>query len=106
MGKRREVVLIGVPWRERTQLFAHELLNVIFHQYAVVRSGWEWEVPGHVTEFRAGTLAANIGAALQWLQEGRVKMSDVYSIYAPRDCQDAYQALLHAREEKLAVVFA
>ncbi|MDQ3815890.1 MAG: zinc-binding alcohol dehydrogenase [Armatimonadota bacterium] len=103
--KRGEVVLIGVPWRQRTQLSAHELLHAIFHRYAVVRSGWEWEVPKQETEFRAGSIYADIEAALKWLHDGKIRVSGLYSVYDPRDCQDAYQALLHAREKSLAIVF-
>ncbi len=102
---RGEVVLIGVPWRQRTQIFAHELLNVIFHRYAVVRSGWEWEVPRRATDFRVGSIDANLQAALKWLGEKKINVSGLYSIYNPRDCQNAYQALLKAEEKSLAIVF-
>ncbi|MBD3241109.1 MAG: zinc-binding dehydrogenase, partial [Chitinivibrionales bacterium] len=40
-----EVVLVGVPWKRHTVLTAHELLDVVFHRYVVLRSGWEWELP-------------------------------------------------------------
>jgi threonine dehydrogenase-like Zn-dependent dehydrogenase len=103
--KKGEVVLIGVPWRKRTDISAHQLLHAIFHQYAVVRSGWEWEVPRQEAEFRSGSIQANIEAALQWLQNGKVRVSGMYSIYDPRDCQDAYQALAQAKEKSLAIVF-
>lgn len=103
--RRGEVVLIGVPWRRRTDLSAHELLNAIFHRYAVVRSGWEWEVPRTSTDFRTGSINENLGAALQWLHDRRVQVAGNYAIYDPRDCQEAYQALLNAREKSLAIVF-
>ena len=54
--KRGEVVLVGVPWRKCTDRSAHELTDVIFHKYAVVRSGWEWEVPRQAGEFRTGSI--------------------------------------------------
>lgn len=102
---RGEVVLIGVPWRKRTDLSAHELLHAVFHRYAVVRSGWEWEVPRHEVPFCAGSIDANIEAALKWLNEGRVKIAGLYSTYDPQDCQKVYQALLKAEEKSLGVVF-
>src|SRR5204863_6310376 len=72
--KRGEVVLIGTPWQRRTDLPAHELLHLIFHRYVTVRSGWEWELPLHPTEFRTGSIHGNLAAALRWLSEGRVSV--------------------------------
>ena len=40
-----EVVLVGVPWRKRTDLPAFDLLHAVFHRYIRLRSGWEWEIP-------------------------------------------------------------
>jgi threonine dehydrogenase-like Zn-dependent dehydrogenase len=102
---RGEVVLIGVPWRQRSQITAHQLLHAVFHKYAVVRSGWEWEVPRHTTDFLSGSIQANIEAALKWLLDGKVRVSGLYSNYDPRDCQKAYQSLLNAQEKGLAIVF-
>lgn len=103
--KRGEVVLIGVPWRRKTELYAHDLLHTVFHQYVVLRSGWEWEVPAHEQDFGVGSIYANIEAALQWLADGKVRVSGLYSVYDPRDCQEAYQSLLKSQEKNLAIVF-
>jgi len=103
--KRGEVVLIGVPWRQRCALSAHQLLHTVFHRYAVVRSGWEWELPTHETELRTGDIHSNIAAALRWLREGRVRVADLFAVYAPQECQAAYQSLLHEKQKSLAVVF-
>lgn len=103
--KRGEVVLVGVPWHRRTELSAYELLHAVFHRYAVVRSGWEWELPRRPADFRTGNIEGNITAALEWLRSGRVRVADSYALYSPQDCQQAYQALLNAREKSLAVVF-
>lgn len=105
LAKRGELVLVGVPWKQHTQLSAHELLHAVFHRYAVVRSGWEWELPLHATDFRPSSIWDNYRAALSWLHDGRVSVQDLYTTYSPQQCQEAYQALLHNRLEKLAVVF-
>ncbi len=102
---RGEVVLIGVPWRKRTEISAHEILHAVFHKYAVVRSGWEWEVPRRETPFRVGSIDDNLGAALKWLGEGKVRVSGLFSTFDPRNCQEAYQRLLHAQEKGLAIIF-
>jgi threonine dehydrogenase-like Zn-dependent dehydrogenase len=103
--KRGEVVLIGAPWQRRTDHVAHELLHLIFHRYVTLRSGWEWELPLHPTEFRTNSIYGNLSAALKWLAEGRVSVDCVYAMVPPRDAQRAYQDLLHQRTERLAVVF-
>jgi threonine dehydrogenase-like Zn-dependent dehydrogenase len=103
--KRGEVVLIGSPWVRRTEIFAHELLSLVFNRYVVLRSGWEWELPLQPAEFRTGSLLENLAAALRWLAEGRVRVDGMSQRMAPGECQAAYQGLLHGRLERLAVVF-
>ncbi len=103
--KRGEVVLIGSPWQRRTELTAHELLSLVFHRYVVLRSGWEWELPLHPTEFRPGSIYANLATALQWLAVGRIRVDGMGDRLPPSECQAAYQGLLHQRSERLAVVF-
>lgn len=103
--KRGEVVLIGTPWQRRTDLTAHELLHAVFHRYVTLRSGWEWELPLHPTEFRHGSITGSLTAALRWLAEGRVQVEGLYEPVAPGEAQRTYQDLMHQRMERLAVVF-
>ncbi len=92
--KRGEVVLIGVPWRRRTELSAFDLLHAVFHRYAVVRSGWEWEVPGQPRDFSFNSLAANYAAALDWLHEGSVRVAGLAESFSPAEAQTVYAGLL------------
>lgn len=103
--KRGEVVLVGVPWRQHTQMSAHTLLDAVFHRYAVLRSGWEWEVPPHPQDFRTGSIYGNFAAALQWLAEGRITVDGLYRVASPSHAQAVYQDLLHQRWTHLAAVF-
>ena len=102
--KRGEVVLVGVPWQRTSELSAHELLHAVFHQYAVVRSGWEWEVPRLPTDFRVNSLYGNMAAALEWLAEGRLKVGELCHVASCRDPQAVFQDLLNRRMERLVVV--
>ena len=102
--KRGEVVLVGVPWFKKSELTAHELLHAIFHKYAVVRSGWEWEVPRQPTDFQVGSMQANLRAALEWLAEGKVTVAGLYDVMAPGDCQAIYQGLMQRTLPRPAVV--
>ncbi len=103
--KRGEVVLIATPWRRYTDMYAHTILHAIFHNYVVMRSGWEWEVPRHTTDFRTNSIYGNIAAALRWLAEGHVKVDNLADMIPPRDAQQAYQNLLHKQSERLTYIF-
>lgn len=103
--KRGEVAMVGVPWRRMTDMPAHELLYVIFHNYVVLRSGWEWELPNQPTSFITNSIHGNFTGALRYLCEGRVRVEGLYQMTPPQDCQQAYQSLLHKTAEKLAIVF-
>ncbi|MBO9475286.1 zinc-binding dehydrogenase [Shimia sp. R10_1] len=46
-----EVVLVGVPWHQRTDIPAHDILREVFFSYVNLRSGWEWELPIHSRGF-------------------------------------------------------
>lgn len=105
VAKRGEVVLIGVPWRKRTELSAFDVLHAVFHRYAVLRSGWEWEVPIEPTDFRSGSLLANYDAAMRWLAEGRVKVDGLFLAVPPIDPQPVYQGLLRQSLSHPAAVF-
>ncbi|HSV74276.1 MAG TPA: zinc-binding alcohol dehydrogenase [Chthonomonadales bacterium] len=102
--KRGEVVLVGTPWRRYTDASAHDLVHEIFHRYAVVRSGWEWEVPLHGQEFCTGNMYGNLAAALEWLAGRRVAVEGLYEATAPADVQRTYQDLLAGRWPRLAAV--
>jgi threonine dehydrogenase-like Zn-dependent dehydrogenase len=103
--QRGEVVLVGVPWRRNTDLTAHELLDAVFHKYAVLRSGWEWEVPRHPAPYQTGSLFGNYAAALDWLARGQVRVSGLYETASPHDAQRVYQGLLKGTWPALTAVF-
>ena len=103
--KRGEVVLVGVPRKRRTELYAFDIVQTVFQRYVVLRSGWEWEVSRYAADFRVGSVFGNIAGALRWLQEGRVNVDGLYATADPKDCQQVYQDLMHQRLEALSVVF-
>lgn len=103
--RRGEVVLVGVPWRRRSDLSAHELLSAVFHRYAILRSGWEWELPLHTTEFSPHSIFGGYRLALRWLAEGRIPLAGLVSLHDPADAQAVYQGLLHGTAEGLFHVF-
>jgi len=92
--KRGEVVLIGVPWKRRTDIASFEVLHAVFHRYAVLRSGWEWEAPLQPADFSFNSIPANFAAALEWLKEGSIKVDNLAATYPPTAAQEVYQGLL------------
>jgi hypothetical protein len=77
----------------------------VYRNYVVLRSGWEWELSVHETEFRCKSIFGNLDAARRWLSEGHVQVDELYTRMSPRECQRAYRNLLQQRTEQLAVVF-
>lgn len=102
--KRGEVVLVGTPWRQYTNLTAHELTHAIFHNYVVMRSGWEWEVPMDAGDFRPHSILTGFRQALQWLRQGLIPLDGLIRRADPHDIQTIYQDLLHRRGEGLYVI--
>jgi threonine dehydrogenase-like Zn-dependent dehydrogenase len=89
-----ELVLVGVPWRPRSEASAHELLHAIFHRYVHLRSGWEWELPLHEEPWRGGSILTNHALALRWIDEGRLHVDALADDVRPDQAQHAYEALL------------
>ena len=103
---RGEVVLVGVPWQRKTDLYSHDLLHAVFHNYVVLRSGWEWEIPPSETfRFQHHTLRKNFETSLRWIAEGSIYLDGLCAMVDPRDCQEAYQNALHHKTEGLFTIF-
>lgn len=104
--KRGEVVLVGVPWKARTSILAHEVLNAVFFNFVVLRSGWEWEVPinsrGFVWEelyegynnARHSTFSG-LATALRWLADDRIPLEGHLRSVVPDAPAELYRSLLN-----------
>lgn len=103
---RGEVVLVGVPWRKTSDITAHALLHAVFHRYAVVRSGWEWEVPLEEQPFRNGSIMQNVRAAVGWLTDGSIRPAPgVTEKFSPGEAPKVYERLLEGSMPFLAPMF-
>lgn len=100
-----EIVLVGVPWLQRTNLTAHELLHLVFHKYAVLRSGWEWALPHHASGFQPHSIYGSFRLALRWLADQRIPCEDIITLHTPENAQDLYQGLHHGSLEGLFQIF-
>jgi threonine dehydrogenase-like Zn-dependent dehydrogenase len=100
-----ESVLVGTPWQRRTEIYAAEFMNAVFFRYVNVRSGWEWQVPLHPTEFAGNSIHENFAGALRWIASGRLKVDGLGCIFEPERAQEAYQGLLKGDLPAPAVIF-
>ncbi len=102
--KKGELVLVGVPMVQRTELYAQQILNAVFRNWIVLRSGNEWQVPKHPASKGEPSLFGNMAAALEWLAEGSVPADDLYLSLQPNEPQEIYQNILNKKYEKPAVL--
>ncbi len=100
-----EVVVAGVPMTRKTEIYAQEVLNKLFRTFGRIRSGKEQQVAAHPTPFRQGSMFGNMNGVLNWMTEGRLDFSDLHTRVSPHDAQEAYQDVLHMRQQKLALMF-
>ncbi|MCQ6561045.1 zinc-dependent alcohol dehydrogenase [Paenibacillus mendelii] len=100
-----EVVLIGVPWKRRTDNYAHELLSVIFHQYVVIRSGWEWEIPLRPGHFQPHSIFTDLHKGMRWLSEGLTDLSVFTRKVSPRNVNEVYNDLADGKYPELFILF-
>ena len=105
VAKGGEVVLVGVPWARRTELTAFDVLHAVFHRYARLRSGWEWEVPVDPAGFRHGSIRANITGAMEWFASGRLSSAGIVRHADPRDGDAVYRDLKEQRGGFLTAIF-
>ncbi len=103
--KRGEVVLVGVPWARKTDIFAHEILYRVFYDFIDLRSGWEWEVPDLPADFRVGSRMEFFAAGMRWMADGRIDVDGLYGLVPPAEAQRAFLDLARGRSSTLAAIF-
>lgn len=103
--KRGEVVLVGVPWARKTDIYAHDILYRVFYDFIDLRSGWEWEVPNLSTDFQMGSRMEVFAAGMRWIADGRIHVDGLYETVAPGRAQEAYQDLARGKSNRLITLF-
>jgi threonine dehydrogenase-like Zn-dependent dehydrogenase len=100
-----EVVMVGVPWKKRSDRPAFDVLHPVFHNYVTLRTGWEWEVPNHADSFRPHSIYSGFRLGLSWLAAKKIPLNGLITINAPADAQSVYQGLLRGTSPGLFQVF-
>ena len=99
-----EVVLVGLSWERRTEIFAQELLYLLFHQHLTVRSGWECGIPKYPKKHVGYSTHEQYAGAFQWLVEDKIKVNNLYEKHKPEDIQEIYQTLLHQKQQRPGIM--
>ena len=111
-----EVVLLARPWVRRTDIYAHPLLDRVRANFAVLRSGWEWELPIDSVTFKwerlmegynnsPQSIFSGFRKALSWLAEGKFKFDGLMISIDPRQAEEAYRSLRERETKELFVLF-
>jgi threonine dehydrogenase-like Zn-dependent dehydrogenase len=113
-----ELVLVARPWKQKTDITAQRLLDEIFVSYAIVRTGWEWQVPllpaplvadsveGQFAQFARPTSTLElIRAAIDWLNKGRILVGELADTASPEDAGTVYAKLASGKHDRLTTLF-
>jgi threonine dehydrogenase-like Zn-dependent dehydrogenase len=112
-----EVVLVGTPWRRLTDTYAFDICRDVFFKFAVLRSGWEFEIPlnsrafadmGHNSELFNNALHSyfpGLTKCLNWLVQGKIPLEGLIRKASPKEAPEIYRALLKREIEELFVVW-
>ena len=101
-----EVSLIGVPWKQYTNLNSFDLLHSIFYNYVKVYSGWEMDLPMNASTFIHETMRKNYELALKMIREGKIRVDDLYTVLPYTECQKAFDDIFEKREKKAAIILS
>jgi len=104
VAKGGEVVLTGVPWSQRSEHTAHDVMSVVFHRYVRLRSGWEWELPLYAGDAGEPSIYGNLATALRWLADGRLRVDGLYETIRPDAAPDVYRRIAERRREALSTL--
>lgn len=88
-----EITLVGVPWKQYTNITSQQLLHSIFYNFLTIRSGWEMDMPDHTEIFNNKNFEM---ATMRGVRDGFLKIDPAdYELVTPEDPQTVYQNILH-----------
>ena len=100
-----ELSLIGVPWRQTSDVSAHEVFRRIFSGYVRVRSGWEWSLPRQSQDFLPNSTAHSFETAMRWIEDGGIRVDGIYKKFRPEDCAALYPDIAAGRLDATCAMF-
>lgn len=100
-----ELALVGVPWRQTSDMSAHELLRQIFYAYLHVFSGFEWSLPFRSGEFGPDSSLHSMQTALSWIADGSINTDGIYELFSPQSCGTLYPDIAAGKLDKPCAIF-
>ncbi len=99
--KNGEVVLVGVPWKQMTDISAHKILHAVFMNLVTLKSGWEWSLPIDKKDFAweqllegynnsAHSIFSGFARSLQWIAHKSINLDGAIHIASPHSPNDLY----------------
>lgn len=102
-----ELNLVGVPWRSRDETQLHALMELVFHRYLTIRSGWEWQIPWEAAKGDSlPSMRAQLELALSWLADETVVVDDLASVISASEAPQAYDQLRRRRASRLTYLLS
>lgn len=104
------ISLVGVPWYSDLTVPATTIMQSVFTRYLTLKGGWEWDLPLRAARGDAAlpnphSIEANARHAMRLMAKGDILLAPLITRrIAPEGAQDAYQDLLHKRDEVMAVL--
>jgi 2-desacetyl-2-hydroxyethyl bacteriochlorophyllide A dehydrogenase len=100
-----EVILLGSP-RARVTMDVTPMLSRIHLLGIKLIGALEWLWPMHDVEGIPHSIDENYRELLQWVLDGRLVVDPLRThVLPPSACQEAYDGIIHRRDEYLGVVF-
>ena len=110
-----EVVLVGVPWKKLTDRSAFDVMQAVFFNHVLLRSGWEWELPIHGRGFQweellegynnaPHSIFGGFARALGWLAEGRIRLDGLVHVARPDDPAALYDRVMKRQIDEPFIV--
>src|SRR5262249_58558030 len=100
-----EMILLGSP-RARVTMDVTPMLSRVHIQGIKMIGALEWLWPMHEAEGARFSVDENYRQLLGWILDGRLVIDPLRThVLPPERCQEAYDGLIHRRDEYLGVVF-
>lgn len=100
-----EIYLIGVPWKQTSDMAAHELFKAIFTGYVHLSSGWEWSLPRETKDFLPNSTNHSFQTAMRWIAGGALHVDGIYRLYSPGNCNAVYTAIAQGKLDTTCAIF-
>ena len=82
------------------------MLHSIFYNYVKVYSGWEMDLPMNSSEFIHESMRKNYQLALKLIEDGKIRVDDLYTVLPYTECQRAFDSIFEKREKKAATILS